>query len=238
MGLYTRTTAALRDGMMERLGALRFCIVGCGGTGANFADMLVRTGARQLSLIDGGTVKASGINRVLGFTADDVGKPKVDVLKKRLLKVGAPVLDVRTYYDSFRSPDQIMEDNPLGQQVRDEVHDAAVVFAATDTNTSRLEIESLCRDKDIGMLLSCGVRVDREAGIYEYECAWSPKTPEDRADVQGYGPENASFASIVLEATSVAFTMLLSHVNCQKSRFRRYKRVYDANFVPIETVIQ
>ena len=223
---------------MVQLGSLRFCVVGCGGTGANFADMLVRTGARRLSLIDGGNVKASGLNRVLGFAAEDVGKPKVNVLKNRLLAVGEDGLEVLALCDSFRSEDQIMDDNPLGQRVRDKVHDADVVFAATDTNTSRLGIESLCRDKDGGMLLCCGVEVDRASGVYKYECAWSPKTPPERAEVAGYGPENASFAAIVLEATSVAFTMLLSHLTPGASPFRRYRRVYNANFVPVETVVE
>ena len=237
MSLNERTTAALGGELMEQMKVLRFCIVGCGGTGANFADMLVRTGGRRLTLIDGGTVKESGLNRVLCFTAEDVGKPKAEVLERHLRAVAGNELDVSSLYDSFRRPDQILDDNPVGQRVRDAVHDADVVFIATDTNTSRLAIEELCREKDGGILFSCGVRVDREAGVYEYECAWSPKTPEDQTNVEGYGPENASFASIVLEATSVAFTMLLSHLRCGKSQFRYYRRKYDTNFVPVETSV-
>ena len=238
MPLNERTTAALGNELMERLRSLRFCIVGCGGTGANFADMLVRTGARRLTLVDGGTVKESGLNRVLCFTAKDVGKPKVEVLERHLRAVAGNDLDVCSLCDSFRRPDQILDDNAVSQRVRDKVYDADVVFAATDTNTSRLAIEALCREKDRGMLLCCGVRVDREAGVHEYECAWSPKTPEDQANVEGYGPENASFSSIVLEATSVALTMLLSHLQCGKSRFRRYRRKYDSTFTPVETIIE
>lgn len=223
--------------MMERLRSLQFCIVGCGGTGANFAEMLVRTGARRLVVIDGGTVKESGLNRVFGFTAEDVGKPKVEVLEQRLKAIGRAELDICALYDSFRRPDQVLDGNSEGQQVRNAVHDADVVFVASDTNTSRLGIEQLCRDKDGGMLLCCGVRVDREAGEYRFECAWSPKTPEDQVEVEGYGPENASFASIVLEATSVAFTMLLSHLRDGRSPFKRYRRKYDANFMPVETIV-
>ena len=237
MSLNERTTAALGDELMERIRSLRFCIVGCGGTGANFADMLVRTGARRLTLIDGGTVKKSGLNRVLCFTAKDVGEPKVEVLERHLRAVAGDELEVCSLLDSFRRPDQILDNNIVSQYVRDAVHGADVVFAATDTNTSRLAIEELCREKDGGMLLCCGVRVDRVAGVYEFECAWSPRTPKDQADAEGYGPENASFASIVLEATSVAFTMLLSHLQSGKSPFRRYRKKYDANFAPVETVV-
>ena len=238
MSLNERTSAALGRQLMERLRSLRFCIVGCGGTGANFADMLVRTGARHLTLVDGGRVKKSGLNRVLCFRAQDVRKKKVQVLERHLKAVAGNELDVCSLYDHFRQTDQILDDNPLGQRVRDAVHDADVVFIATDTNTSRLAIEELCRQKDAGILLSCGLYVDREAGVYEYECAWSPKTPEAQADAEGYGPDNASFASIVLEATSVAFTMMLSHLRCDKDQFRYYKRKYDANFAPVDTIIR
>ena len=59
MSMNERTFAALGGELMERLKTLQFCIVGCGGTGATFADMLVRTGATRLVLNDGGTVKKS-----------------------------------------------------------------------------------------------------------------------------------------------------------------------------------
>ena len=234
MSLNERTTAALGAKVMKQLRQLHFCIIGCGGTGANFADMLVRTGARRITLIDGEDVKESDLNRVFCFTANDVGQAKVKVLEERLKAVAGNELEVSRLCDSFRRPDQILDGYALGQRVRDEVYEADVVFAATDTNTSRLAIEDLCREKEAGMLLCCGVSVDRSAGVYKYECAWSPKTPKEREDVQGYGPENASFASIVLEATSVAFTMLLSHLRCEKSLFKRYRNEYDANFAPVE----
>ena len=238
MGLDTRTAAALGGDMMDRLASLDFCIVGCGGTGANFAEMLVRTGATRLTLIDGANVKMSDLNRVFSFTVQDVGKPKVHVLANRLGAVGRPGLELNTLYDSFRRPDQILEGHTLGQSVRDAVHDADVVFAATDTNTSRLGIEELCRSKLGGMLLCCGVYVDRRAGVYKYECAWEPKTPPEREEVRGYGPDNASFASIVLEATSAAFAMLLSHLKCGDSQFKRCRGQYDATFAPVETPVE
>lgn len=231
MGLDDRTEKALGNAVMSQLRSLGFCIVGCGGTGANFAEMLVRSGATRLALIDGDMVKDTDLNRVFGFTEADLGKPKARTLKDRLecIRHG---LDVRAFQDSFRKPEDILEDHPIGQQVRDAVYDADVVFVGTDTNTSRLSIEELCRDKIRGMLLSCGVRVDRNSGLFEFECTWAPKTPIEQEDAEGYGPENASFASIILEATAVAFTMLLSHLECKASNFRYYRREYDANFQP------
>ena len=236
MDIDLRTSKALGDDIMQQLRSHRFCIVGCGGTGANFAEMLVRSGATQLTLIDGGFIEESNLNRVFSYCMADVGEPKVKVLKKRLDSIRQG-LEIRTLRDSFRKSEDILDDHPIGQRVRDAVYDADTVFIGTDTNTSRLAIERLCRDKTSGKLLSCGVLVDREAGIYEFECSWSPFTPPALEDAEGYGPDNASFASIILEATSVAFTMLLSHLKFGQSSFNSYRMRYDENFQPIETVV-
>ena len=236
MSLDDRTCKALGDKVMERLRSLRFCIVGCGGTGANFAEMLVRTGATRLALIDGAVVKEEDLNRIFSFSFGDVGEPKVEVLKTRLesIRTGLEICALR---DSFRRRQEILKGHPIGQTVRDVVHDADIVFIATDTNTSRIAIESLCRNKNAGKFLSCGVLVDRESGIFEFECSWSPKTPDARAEDVGYGPDNASFASIVHEATSIAFTMLLSHLTCADSSFKSYVRRYDASLKPVKTLV-
>ena len=84
MDVDDRTAKALGNDVMERLRSLRFCIVGCGGTGANFAEMLVRTGATRLTLIDGSGVEESNLNRVFSFSYSDCGDPKVEALKRRL----------------------------------------------------------------------------------------------------------------------------------------------------------
>ena len=173
-----RTSSALGDSVLQQLASLHFCIVGCGGTGANFAELLVRTGAKQLTLIDGTAVEASNLNRVLSFFDADCGEPKVRVLKRYLERI-RPSLDINVFQDSFRRIEHITDSN--GQLVRDAVHDADVVFIGTDTNTSRLAIEELHRDKGRGMLLSCGVLVDRESDIFEFECTWSPATPPEES---------------------------------------------------------
>ena len=236
MAINVRTAKALGGDVMKKLSSLEFCIVGCGGTGANFAEMLVRTGATRLTLIDGSTVDATNLNRVFSFSWNDLKNPKVEVLKDRLDSI-CPNLEILALHDSFRKPEEILDDHPIGQSVRDAVYDADVVFVGTDTNTSRIAIEELCKDKPNSMLLSCGVLVDKESGIFEYECTWSPKTPVQKADAEGYGPENASFASIVHEATSIAFTMLISHLNDKESTFKSYLKRYDASFQPVKIVV-
>lgn len=237
MSIDDRTVEALGADVMEKLRSLHFCIVGCGGTGASFAEMLVRTGALRLTLIDGSRVEDSNLNRVFNFFPEDCAKKKVEVLKKRLESIRPGCLRVSAIPDSFRKPKDILETHLVGQRARDAVCDADVVFIGTDTNGSRLAVEKLCQEENKRMYLSCGVRVDPAAGVFEFECAWLPKTPPEREDEEGYGPKNASFGSIVHEAVSVAFTMLLSHLKCADSSFRWHYRKYDGSLQPVETIV-
>ena len=235
MSIDDRTTKALGIKVMTQLRLLQFCIVGCGGTGANFAEMLVRTGATKLVLIDGAKVNCTDLNRVSSFYEIDCGDSKAEVLKRRLISIRKG-LEIHVLTDNFRMCQNILP-GQSGQTVRDAVYNADVVFIGTDRNTSRLAIEKLCREKLKGMFLSCGVLVDHDSGIFELECAWSPATPAERVNDAGYGPVNASYASIVYEATAMAFTMLLSHLRCPDSDFKAYRRIYDSSLRPIDTFI-
>ena len=236
VGIDDRTIKAVGENVMEKLRSLSFCVVGCGGTGANFAEMIVRSGGRRIVLIDGDRVDDTNLNRVFGFSFDDVELPKVEALSARLMSI-RPRSEVETLSDHFRERENIANGYVLGQRVRDAVYDADVVFIGTDTNRSRIAVEDLCRAKTQGMYLSCGVVVDRTSGVYAFECNWSPKTPLEYAEQEGYGPEGASFVSIVQEATSVAFTMLISHLTCADCEFKSYVKVYDSVFRPTETIV-
>ncbi len=235
MSIDDRTAKALGSEVMQKLSSLQFCIVGCGGTGAGFAEMLVRTGATRLTLIDGTCIEGSNLNRVFSFFQRECGQPKVEVLKRRLKSIRSDSLKISTFQDHFRAPEDILEKYCLGQEVRNAVCDADVVFIGTDTIESRLAIEELCYEEHKTMYLSCGVRVDPGNGLFEFECVWLPNTPRDKQHEAGYGPENASFASIVHESVSVAFTMLLSHLKCADSRFKLYRKEYDGMFQPVRT---
>ena len=230
-----RTTKALGNEVTKKLRTMRFCVVGCGGTGGNFAEMLVRSGAERLDLVDGDSVDESNLNRVCSFAYGDIGASKVKALKARLEAI-RPGVEVRALGSTFKERDHIVDD-PLGQTVRDAVYDADVVFIGTDTNRSRIAIEELVHSQPGGTLLSCGIVVDRAKGVFEFECSWMPRTPCERAEDAGYGPDDASYGSLIIEATAVAFSMLLNHLADPSSCFKSYVRRYDVNFKPVVTLL-
>ena len=59
-------------------------IVGAGGLGCPVADLLARSGVGKIGIMDYDKVSLSNIHRQTLYTAKDVNKFKVDVVKKRL----------------------------------------------------------------------------------------------------------------------------------------------------------
>ena len=59
-------------------------IIGAGGLGCPVADLLARSGVGEIGIMDYDKVSISNIHRQTLYTAKDVNKFKVDVVKKRL----------------------------------------------------------------------------------------------------------------------------------------------------------
>ena len=74
------------SGVRARLAASHVAVIGCGGLGSNAAQMLVRAGIGELTLIDFDTVAESNLNRQL-FFRDQLGRPKTAALAETLLRI-------------------------------------------------------------------------------------------------------------------------------------------------------
>lgn len=196
------TREALGEGILRELQNLSFCIAGCGAVGSLFAEMLVRTGAREINLIDGDYVELANLNCATSFTKYDVDQLKVEVLEKRLKSIvpAEKRLIVRP-----RAQHLMKKNDDEGHNL---IVSSDVVIIAMNTNRARVLCEHICRDNE-RRYISIGVEINRNGKAY-YECAWRPKTNPDAIHKEGYG--FGSYASIVMEATSVGFGMLLSHL--------------------------
>lgn len=233
-----RTIKALGEQLIGRLGETRFCIVGCGGTGANFAELLVRTGAKHITLIDGDLVKDTDLNRIWSFEGNDAqsNSSKVKALKERLEKIAGNNVMIEAIEEHFMESNQIVTDRESVWKAHRAVYQSTtdLIFIAVDKNKTRRSIESLTQDKES---LSCGIMIDMENDKIEFECSWNPKTPVETESDEGYGPNNGSYGAIVAEATSVAFSMLLNHLGNGTEKIMSYKKEYDANFIPVKVEI-
>ena len=90
-----RTTQALGNDVVRQIQSMHFCILGCGAVGCNMADMLVRSGAKRITLVDGDHVELTNLNRGCGFSLRDLNHSpagaakKVDALKEHLLNIAS-----------------------------------------------------------------------------------------------------------------------------------------------------
>ncbi len=71
-------------------------IVGAGGLGCPVADLLARSGVGEIGIMDYDKVSLSNIHRQTLYTAEDVNKFKVDVVKKRLNLINK-YIEINTY---------------------------------------------------------------------------------------------------------------------------------------------
>ena len=82
--IFRRSELLLGVEAMERIAQKRVIIFGVGGVGSWCAESLVRSGIRQLTIVDSDRVCITNINRQLMATTKTVGQVKVDALKERL----------------------------------------------------------------------------------------------------------------------------------------------------------
>ncbi len=91
--MFQRVEQLLGTDALSRIGAQRVIIFGVGGVGSWCAEALVRTGIRQLTIVDSDCVEVSNINRQLMATAETVGQVKVEAMRQRLLTIN-PEADI------------------------------------------------------------------------------------------------------------------------------------------------
>jgi len=98
--IFRRTELLLGNELMERLGSKRVILFGVGGVGSWCAESLVRSGIRQLTIVDFDRVCVTNINRQLMATTKTVGQVKVDILRERLLTIN-PAADITALQQVF-----------------------------------------------------------------------------------------------------------------------------------------
>ena len=79
-----RTVSAWGEARQQDLARLRVCIVGAGSVGGFIAEVLARTGVKNIVLIDYDKVEKKNLDRLASATRRDIGRVKVEVLAEHL----------------------------------------------------------------------------------------------------------------------------------------------------------
>ena len=130
------------------------CIVGCGGLGSSAAQYLSMTGVGNIMLIDNDLINLSNLNRQTLFFEKDIGRYKVDTLKKNLqeinpearIKVGKKNINKKNI-DNYLSPYKIILD-------------------CTDNFQSRYMINEYCFKKKKVLVSAALQNFDLQASVF------------------------------------------------------------------------
>lgn len=95
-----RTRALLGEEAIRRLAAAHVCVFGIGGVGGYVCEALARSGVGEFTLVDNDVVSRSNINRQIIALQSTIGKPKVTVMKDRILDINpqAKINAVNDFY--------------------------------------------------------------------------------------------------------------------------------------------
>lgn len=89
--IFQRGERLLGREVIDAIGQKRVIVFGVGGVGSWCAEGLVRSGVKNLTIVDSDCVSVTNINRQLMATTRTIGRPKVEVLKERLSDINPEV---------------------------------------------------------------------------------------------------------------------------------------------------
>lgn len=128
----TNVQAGLRartgDLVSRELADHRVLVVGAGSVGSVAAEYFVRAGVRHLTMVDPEPVRAANLSRT-AYDAQDVGRPKVAALARRLLQIN-PLLDATTINTALEG----LSVDELDAHITE----ADIAFVATDNAQTQL----------------------------------------------------------------------------------------------------
>ena len=126
---FSRTAYVYGEEAIKKLNKARVAVFGVGGVGGYICEALVRAGVGSIDIFDRDTVSVSNINRQIIALHSTVGRPKVEVMRERMLDIN-PDCKVNAY-NVFYLPENADEFDLSGYDY---------IADAVDTVAAKLEI--------------------------------------------------------------------------------------------------
>lgn len=166
MSMYERTELVLGSTALEKLKNSKVIVFGLGGVGGYVCEMLVRSGLGEITVVDSDVVSESNLNRQIIALTSTLGKPKVEVLKNRLLDIN-PKLKITAIlkrYEESTKDDFLLENYDY-------------VIDAIDSLREKFLLIKTCKQANANIISSMGA--GNRSGIPHFEIADISKTSYD-----------------------------------------------------------
>ena len=141
---FSRTELLIGKEGIEKLQNAKVAVFGIGGVGSFVVEGLVRAGIENFVLVDKDIVDITNLNRQIIATRKTVGKPKVEVAKKRILEIN-PNAKVEIYQEFFMPDSEVVLDNTVDY-----------IVDAVDTVTAKIELVVRANKLNIPIISSMG----------------------------------------------------------------------------------
>ncbi|HZJ76101.1 MAG TPA: tRNA threonylcarbamoyladenosine dehydratase [Oscillospiraceae bacterium] len=143
---FSRTELLIGSKGLEKLKNSKVAIFGIGGVGSFAAEALARSGVYGFVLVDDDHICLTNINRQIHALHSTVGRPKVEIMKMRILDIN-PEATVTVYKESYNSESSkiLLSD------------DYDYVVDAIDMVGSKLDLIERCKKRNIPIISSMGM---------------------------------------------------------------------------------
>ena len=145
MTQFKRTQMLFGKNSIKKLAASRVAVFGIGGVGGHVVEALVRSGIGTVDVIDNDVVHNSNLNRQIIALHSTIGRPKTDVLKKRMEDINPDVRIIA--HNCFFTPE-------TAGQFDFSVYD--YVADCIDTVTGKIELVMRCKEANTPIISSMG----------------------------------------------------------------------------------
>ena len=222
--LFCRTERLVGSDAMQRLAAARVLLFGVGGVGSWCAEALIRSGIGHLTMVDPDNVDPSNINRQLPALTTTVGRPKVEVMRERLLEIN-PAADIVALQQCFTAETASCFDLSTFDYVIDAIDSLqdklelilrcttkegsgkffSSMGAARKMDSRQVRVSEFWRVDGCPLAASLRKRMRRASRYPEckFQCVWSPERNETAQTGGTLMPVTATFgltlASLVLQ---------------------------------------
>ncbi|OQA99966.1 MAG: tRNA threonylcarbamoyladenosine dehydratase [Bacteroidetes bacterium ADurb.Bin217] len=104
---FQRSELLLGSQCMQSIASQKVIVFGIGGVGSWCTESLIRSGIRHLTIVDSDIVCETNCNRQLHATSTTIGKPKVEVMRSRLLEINpqAHIVALHKTFTPYNSDD-------------------------------------------------------------------------------------------------------------------------------------
>jgi molybdopterin/thiamine biosynthesis adenylyltransferase len=151
---FDRSVRAFGAEGQATLASLSIGIIGLGGTGSIVAEQLAHLGIGRLLLLDPDAIEETNLNRVVGATRKDIGRPKVEVATEAVRRVN-PQIKVTA-----------ISGNVILSNYARRTLSSDFLFCCTDSHGSRAVINQIAYQYVIPTI-DLGVRIQVRAGTVE-----------------------------------------------------------------------